>query len=118
MFEFIENIKSYFYSVRLIKEKISIDIRIPSSWVFDHLLNDIITYRLQDNDDKVMLISFIAEYNENNLTLLYEFIMKVIQYNIEEEQKNLLLTQKIKELQELFEKESLDNLKKLNFNEK
>lgn len=118
MFEFIENIKPYFYSLRLVKEKISVDIKIPSSWVFDHLLNETVSHRLQDNDGKVMLISFIAEYNEFNISLLHDFIIKLIQYNVEEEQKNLLLTQKIRELQELFEKESLDNLKKLNFNEK
>lgn len=117
MFEFIEKLKPYFYSLRLIKDKISVDLRIPTSWIYEHLLNEHVTYRVQDSDGSVNLVSFITEYTEENINSLNTITNKVIEYNLEEEQKKLLLNQKIKELEELFQKESLDKLKQINFNE-
>ena len=66
-------------------------------------------------DDNIIGMSFVSELDESSLTLTQNNIIGIINFNLEREQKENLLEQKINELKGIFEKQSLDNLKSLKF---
>jgi hypothetical protein len=67
------------------------------------------------SDDDSLLLSFISEYDESEINKTQQNILGIVNYNLEREAKEKLLESKISELKNIFEKESLDNLKILKF---
>jgi hypothetical protein len=106
----------YLHQIRKVEEFIVIDIHFPSSWripkkfvIEDRFVN------LGTIDDNLVGMSFVSELDEGSLTLTQNNIIGIINFNLEREQKENLLEQKINELKSIFEKQSLDNLKSLKF---
>ena len=66
-------------------------------------------------DEGLMGMSFVSEIDEDKITLTQNNIIGIINYNLEREQKEMLLETKINELKGIFEKQSLDSLKSLKF---
>jgi hypothetical protein len=66
-------------------------------------------------DDDFRSVSFICEVSETEIEETQKSIIGIINFNIELEEKELLLENKINELKGIFEKENLDSLKKLEF---
>lgn len=106
----------YLHQIRKAENYLLIDIYFPNGWkilkkfvIEDKILNHGIV------EDKWIMISFVAEANDENLTLVQNNILGIINYNLEREAKEQLLQSKIDELKTIFDKQTLDNLKSLKF---
>ena len=67
-------------------------------------------------DGLLSLLSLISSATQEGYDVVFSCALEVIIINKEEEEKQRLLEEKIKELEQLFKKESLDKLKEINFN--
>ena len=112
----LDLIINYLHQIRKVEEYILIDMHFPQSWkilkkfvVEDRFVN------LGTVDDNLIGMSFVSELDENSISLTQNNIIGIINFNLEREQKENLLEQKINELKGIFEKQSLDNLKSLKF---
>jgi hypothetical protein len=112
----LDLIINYLHQIRKVEEYILIDMHFPQSWkilkkfvVEDRFVN------LGTVDDNLVGMSFVSELDENSISLTQNNIIGIINFNLEREQKENLLEQKINELKGIFEKQSLDNLKSLKF---
>lgn len=116
MFENIKAIRPYFFSLREIEGNVSLDIRIPLSWKFEEIITPYrsIKSKVQDKSEKFTLISLVAKATQDGYDIVFACAVEVININKEEEEKQKLFQQKVKELQELFKKESLHTLKDIN----
>ena len=116
MFESIKSIRPYFFSLREIDGNVSLDIKLPVTWKFETILSPYKTIKskTQDKNEKVTLISLITTATQEGYDLVFECALDIIRYNEEEEEKQRLYQLKVKELQELFQKEPLNKLKELN----
>lgn len=117
MFEYIKKLKPYFFSVREIDNNASLDIRIPLTWRYEHIVQPYksLKVKVQDKNDKFTLISLISNATQDGYNLLMVCATEIIKVNKEEEEKRRLFEQKVAELKELFQKESLDKLKDITF---
>jgi len=116
MYDSIKSIRPYFYSLREIESYVTLDIKIPLTWKYIDIIQtfESIKYKVQDKNDKFILLSIITNSDENGYSLVFLCANEIIKVNKEEEEKQLLFQQKLLELQELFEKENLDILRSLN----
>lgn len=120
MYELISNLRPYFFSLREIEKNVSLDIKIPSTWRLEHVqqvLNQYksMAYKVQDKNDKFQLLSLISSATQEGYDTARLCALEIINHNLEMEQKQMLFKQKVKQLEELFQKESLDKLKEINF---
>ena len=116
MFENIKSLRPYFFSLREIESNVSLDIRIPLNWNYEEIIKPyrILNIKIQDKNDKHTLLSLISKANQNGYDVAFACANEIIKINKEEEEKQRLFQEKVKELQELFKKESLDKLKDIN----
>ena len=116
MFENIKSIRPYFFSLREIEGNVSLDIKLPLSWKYDTIVSPYrsIKTKVQDKSEKFTLISLISNATQDGYDVVFACALEIINVNKEEEEKQRLFQQKVKELQELFKKESLDKLKDIN----
>ena len=70
--------------------------------------------KVQDKNEKFTLLSLIANGTQEGYDVVFACALEILTFNKEEEEKQNLFQQKVKELQELFKKESLDTLKDIN----
>lgn len=72
---------------------------------------------MEQKTDKInhRLISFVSEENEKNLNETVKNIIGIINFNLEREEKDRLFKATVNSLKEVFEKQSLDDLKSLTF---
>jgi hypothetical protein len=61
------------------------------------------------------LISFVSEDNEKNLNETVKNIIGIINFNLEREEKDRLFKAAVNSLKEVFEKQTLNDLKSLTF---
>ena len=117
MYEIIKSLKPYFFSLREIKENVSLDLKIPISWKYEKIAQVYKTLQLkiQDKNDKDVLISFICTATEEGYEIVLQCAREVVGKNLEEEKKRELFDKKAREMREMFEKMSLDELEKLKF---
>lgn len=109
-------ILKYLHQIRRIEDYLIFDMYFPNSWkilkkfvIEDKFLN------MGTVDEGLMGMSFVSEIDEDKITLTQNNIIGIINYNLEREQKEMLLETKINELKGIFEKQSLDSLKSLKF---
>jgi len=127
VFELIKKIRPHFFSLREIDNNVSLDIRIPLNWKYEEIVKPYreIKIKVQDKNDKFSLLSLISNATEDGYNVVFTCALEIIVSNKEEEEKQKLLQlklkelqdkhlQKVKHLQDLFKKESLDNLKAIN----
>jgi len=116
VFENIKSLRPYFFSLREIESNVSLDIRIPLNWNYEEIIKPyrILNIKIQDKNDKHTLLSLISKANQNGYDVAFACANEIIKINKEEEEKQRLFQEKVKELQELFKKESLDKLKDIN----
>ena len=120
MYELIASLRPYFFSLREIEKNFSLDLRFPTKWKIEHIQYIVGQYKsvgikVQDKNDKFQLVSLIAVANEDGYDTARTCALEVIKYNIELEEKERLFKEKVRELEMLFKKESLDKLKDINF---
>lgn len=105
----------YLHQIRKLENYIVFDMLFSKNWkipkkfiVEDKFLNN------GTLEDKLHL-SFICDFEENSLNLIQNNILGIIRYNLEREAKEKLFEAKVSELKNMFDKESLENLKVLQF---
>ena len=117
MFDIISNLRPYFFSLREVDNNVSLDIKIPVKWKFEQIVTPYrsVKTKVQDKNEKFLLLSLISHATSDGYDLVFACAKEVITTNLELEEKERLLQLKIKELQALFQSESLDKLKDLKF---
>jgi hypothetical protein len=116
VFEEIKSLRPHFHSLREIQNNVSLDIKVPLSWKYEDIVKPYrtVTLKVQDKNDKFNLVSFISQATQEGYDVVFACADEIFRYNKEEEEKQKLFHQKVKELQELFKTETLDKLKEIN----
>ena len=106
----------YLQSVRKLKNYLSFDVSFPESWKLP---------KKYVEEDKILqqespiqgekLFSFVSEFNEQEVEKIVGNVKSIINYNMEREEKERLFQSKVDELKNVFEKQTLTNLKNLKF---
>ena len=107
---------NYLKQIRKLEDYLVFDMSFPVNWKIQkkYIVEDkFVNYGTQT--DGAVLLSFISTYNENEINNTKSNILGIIKYNLEREEKERLLDIKIVELRNMFEKQTLDNLKSLKF---
>jgi hypothetical protein len=117
VYEIIKSLRPYFFSLREIEGNVSLDIKLPLNWKYEDIIKPYrsIKTKVQDKNEKFSLLSIIANATEEGYKVSTACAMEIINVNKEEEDKQKLFQEKVKELQVLFQKESLDKLKDMSF---
>ena len=105
----------YFTQLRKLENYLVFDVSFPQTWKIQKKY--VIEDKFVNNGvhEGQLHLSFVCEYDEENINLIQSNILNIIQFNIEREEKERLLNDKISELKTLFEKETLESLKVLKF---
>ena len=116
MFQSIKSLRPHFHSLREIESNVSLDIKLPLNWSYEEIVKPYrsIKVKVQDKNEKFTLLSLISSAVQEGYDVVFACALEIIQVNKDEEEKQKLFHQKVKELQELFKKESLDKLKDIN----
>jgi hypothetical protein len=116
VFESIKLLRPYFHSLREVTNNVSLDIKLPLTWKYDDIIKpySTINVKIQDKNDKFNLISLVSQATQEGYDVVFACANEIFKINREEEEKQKLFQQKVKELQELFKHESLDKLKEIN----
>jgi hypothetical protein len=116
VFENIKTLRPHFHSLREVQENVSLDMKLPLTWKYDEVVKPYssISIKVQDKNEKFNLISIIAQSTQNGYDVVFACANEIVNKNKEEEEKQRLFQQKVKELQHLFQNESLDKLKDIN----
>jgi hypothetical protein len=115
LFKEIEKISEYIISIRKLEKYFSFDMSFPGTWSILKSQVDETKTVFTKSDDKVKTVSFISEMSDESMGETIYRIENIVNYNLEREEKQRLFQQKVSELKNLFEKESLDELKNLKF---
>jgi hypothetical protein len=117
VFENIKSIRPYFFSLREIEGNVSLDIKLPLTWKYENITTPYrsIKTRVQDKSEKFTLISLVSNATQDGYDVVFACASEIVSINKEEEEKRKLFQSKVKELENLFQKESLHKLKDLNF---
>jgi hypothetical protein len=102
----------YLSSFRKIKTYLSIDLIFPQNWEFpNELINQVQAVQNEKYTGQGSFISFACELSSmmSTLTIIFE----IINHNLAREEKEKLLREKVSELKQLFEKQTLSDLKNL-----
>jgi len=115
--KFTEETKPYLKSLRYLKDFVSFDIFLKSSWGIPKKYTNGIEVMSQDNSDRpnYKLYSFVVKNDVNEVNSLQEGIKGIFNYNQEKEEKERLFKEKVQELKGMFESKDVNELKKLNF---
>jgi hypothetical protein len=112
----IKPLISYLQSIRKLDKYITIDVLFSDKWKLPKTYVDE-SKVMEQRTDKVnfRLISFISEDDEKKLNDTVEKIVGIINFNLEREEKERLFKVAVNSLKEVFEKQSLTDLKSLTF---
>jgi hypothetical protein len=113
--EFIQKTSKYLKSVRILKNYVSFDMIFPSSWVMLKKFPENIEIIQNNSSDGLVVTSFVCQNEKDFIHTLENTMDVLIKTNIDREEKERLFKSKVKELQNIFEKEKLDSLKSLKF---
>jgi hypothetical protein len=117
MFDNIRTLRPYFFSLREIDNNVSLDIKFPVTWKFETIVTPYksVKTKVQDKSEKFTLVSLIGNATSDGYEIVFSCAKEIVKINKEHEEKQKLLQSKIKELEFLFQHESLDKLKELSF---
>jgi len=117
MFDSIRFLRPYFFSLREIDNNVSLDIKLPVTWKIENIISQYksVKYKVQDKNEKFTLVSLISHATADGYDVAFSCAKEIITINKEMEEKQRLLQQKIKELEVLFQHQSLDKLKEISF---
>ena len=116
MFDYLKKIGPYFFQLRKLEDYLVFDVLFPNTWKLpkrfvqeDKFLNN------GETEDGNLSLSFISDFTEEGVDFIYQNIIGIINFNLEREEKERLLDEKIGELKKLFDSQKLENLKELKF---
>ena len=113
--EFISKCSKYLKSVRILKNYISFDMTFPSTWLMLKNIPQGLEVLENEGQEGNSIYSIVCENKKELIDKIESTIDKIIKTNIEREEKERLLKNKVQELKNIFEKEKLENLKGLKF---
>jgi hypothetical protein len=106
----------YLQSIRKIENFISIDVLFPQKWKLPKaFVDESKVMEQKTGKEGFRLLSFVSELNDKTLNNVKYSIIKIIEFNLEREQKDELFKQKVNSLKEVFENKSLFELQNLTF---
>ena len=112
----IEPFVEYLFSIRKLKDYLSIDLLFPTKWSIPKNISETIeTVAFKSENPEQKGISFVCQIDDNSLTTTISKITKIIKLNKEKELKEVLFKDTIDQLKKTFEKNDLETLKKLYF---
>ena len=116
LFKEFSSLFPYLQSIRRLEDYLSFDVSFPKTWKLPkkYVPED----RVLEQESKITnnrLFSFVSNIDEASIETTSNNITNIINYNLEREEKERLFQVKVEELKTLFEKNSLKNLKSLNF---
>lgn len=116
MYEAIKSLRPHFHSLREVSDNVSLDIKLPLTWKYEDIIKpySTINVKIQDKNDKFNLVSLVSQSTQEGYDVVFACANEIFKINKDEEEKQKLFQQKVKELQELFKNESLDKLKEIN----
>jgi hypothetical protein len=116
VFENIKTLRPYFHSLREVQDNVSLDLKLPLTWGINEIVKPYssIAIKIQDKNDKFNLISLVSIATQNGYDTVFACANEIVRINKEEEEKLILFNEKVKELEELFKKQSLESLKEIN----
>ena len=117
----IKNFGEYFNSLRLHENLVIIDLLLPSEWEDEKILRqktlddgeNTVQMKVNRKEGKFKSISFYSLFDEVGTQNLVDQIKKVIKWNKDLEEKNVLLNSKILEMKKIFGENNIDALRKL-----
>lgn len=117
MFDSIRFLRPHFFSLREIDNNVSLDIKLPATWKIESIIAQYksMKYKIQDKNEKFILVSLISNATSEGYDVAFTCAKEIITVNKEMEEKQRLLQQKIKELEVLFQHQTLDKLKEISF---
>ena len=95
----------YIHSIRRLKNYMSFDMLFPTKWTISKNIIDegeIVAFQAEDQNHKG--ISFVAQIDESNISLVLTKIARIIKLNKERELKEKLFKQTVDQLKQTFEK--------------
>lgn len=113
VYDSVSSLRPYFFSLREIKDNVSLDIKIPAQWKIGEYTEGQI--KIQDQNDRNQLISIIGTSTKEGYNEVFTMAKKIIKSNQEEEEKIRLFNATVDGLKDLFMNSSLDKLKELSF---
>jgi hypothetical protein len=114
-FSFLDKVKYYLKSVRILKNHVSFDMIFSDTWVISKSKTNDIEIIKGGLDGNTVLLSFVCPLNQEKVNLVEELIDNIIKTNREREEKDQLFRSKVQELKKIFEKQKLEELKNLKF---
>ena len=116
IFEELKPILDYLSELKKVENYLIFNMSFPNTWKVPKkfIIDDKFVNQGVNEDNKIVLW-FISEFDESQVNTTKSNILGIINYNLEREEKDLLLQNKIEELKNIFNKESLDSLKNLKF---
>jgi hypothetical protein len=113
----IGNILEYLQQIRKLEDYLIFDIEFPNTWKIlkKFAIEDKFLNQGSSEDDTKIIFSFVSEMTPESLKKTHDNIIGIINYNLEREMKENLLQSKIDELKNIFNNQSLDQLKNLSF---
>ena len=118
LFDNISKFGPYFNSIRMHEGLILIDMKLPKVWKDKEILGsrgNKIQIKYGKSNDTQKLVSFFSTFDDAGVILLEDEVKVVIKWNMDQEEKNNLLNQKMIELQKMFTENDVDALRKLEF---
>jgi hypothetical protein len=117
VFESIKSLRPHFHSLREIEGNVSLDIKLPLLWKFEEIVKPYraLKIKVQDKNETFTLVSLVANGTQEGYNVAFACAIEIIKVNKEEEEKRQLFQAKVKELEMLFQNETLAKLKDINF---
>ena len=113
--ELLSHLFPYMSGIRKVKQYVSIDLVFPTGWTFPtEIVEKTNVVQNENYKGSGTFLSFVAEPDEK-LEQTIENIFELIGYNLERQEKEILLKNKIQELKQIFESSKLNDLQNLKF---
>ena len=113
--ELLSYLFPYMSGIRKVKQYVSIDLVFPTGWTFPtEIVEKTNVVQNENYKGSGTFLSFVAEPDEK-LEQTIETIFELIGYNLERQEKERLLKNKIQELKQIFESSKLNELQNLKF---
>jgi hypothetical protein len=113
--QFIEKTNKHLKSVRVLKNYVSFDMTFPTTWSMLKTNPEGLEVLQNTDQNGLITTSFVCLNEAEQINQLERVMDIIISTNIEREEKEKLFKSKVQELQTIFEKENLENLKGLKF---
>jgi len=111
-----EKLFPYLKSIRKLKNYLSFDVEFPQTWKFPkrYTIEGKVVEQ-EKSQPGMKLLSFVSDFNEEEINKTTGNINSIIEFNKELEQKELLFANKVDELKRIFERQDLTKLQTLKF---